>query len=263
MIMSPAKTSIPINQYPFWGWLRFWRLVCVHIFLSITFSRSQLIHLVQFFPSPKQRLSFNLLTPGIAPHPAWCHPRRLGMFLEVLKNHPGKKGVPNVLWKFDHVFLYNCQNYYTFTSRTWYILYYKYIICIYIYYTNQYTFAQHGMIKLECFPCHRVGVIARSAASMAGSSIASSVLSAPPSGYYRQLRTPNLMHLWWSIYGKDKEQQQQQPGWKLKVEKIEGNWMHLDGSSYPSVNIKSSVGIQAWKVRWFGLMDHGGPTSWS
>ncbi|CAL1144239.1 unnamed protein product [Cladocopium goreaui] len=33
----------------------------------------------------------------------------------------------------------------------------------------------------------------RSVASRAGSSIASSVLSAPPSGYYRQLRTPNLM----------------------------------------------------------------------
>mmetsp|Transcript_16662 Transcript_16662/g.28306 ORF Transcript_16662/g.28306 Transcript_16662/m.28306 type:complete len:207 (-) Transcript_16662:43-663(-) len=34
----------------------------------------------------------------------------------------------------------------------------------------------------------------RSVASRAGSSIASSVLSAPPSGYYRQLRTPNLMY---------------------------------------------------------------------
>ncbi|CAK9026202.1 unnamed protein product [Durusdinium trenchii] len=35
----------------------------------------------------------------------------------------------------------------------------------------------------------------RSAPSVAGSSIASSVLTAPPSGYYRQLRTPNLMYL--------------------------------------------------------------------
>lgn len=31
-------------------------------------------------------------------------------------------------------------------------------------------------------------------ASMAGSSIASSVMSVPPSGYYRQARTPNLMY---------------------------------------------------------------------
>eukprot|EP00930_Biecheleria_cincta_P055401 TRINITY_DN41723_c0_g1_i1.p1 TRINITY_DN41723_c0_g1~~TRINITY_DN41723_c0_g1_i1.p1 ORF type:complete len:209 (+),score=29.09 TRINITY_DN41723_c0_g1_i1:89-715(+) len=35
----------------------------------------------------------------------------------------------------------------------------------------------------------------RSAASMAGSSIASSVMSVPPSGYYRQARTPNSMYL--------------------------------------------------------------------
>eukprot|EP00440_Ansanella_granifera_P034821 gb/GFBE01037774.1/.p1 GENE.gb/GFBE01037774.1/~~gb/GFBE01037774.1/.p1 ORF type:complete len:205 (+),score=30.32 gb/GFBE01037774.1/:1-615(+) len=34
----------------------------------------------------------------------------------------------------------------------------------------------------------------RSAASMAGSSIASSVMSAPPSGYFRQVPTPNLMY---------------------------------------------------------------------
>ncbi|CAE7722452.1 unnamed protein product, partial [Symbiodinium sp. CCMP2456] len=34
----------------------------------------------------------------------------------------------------------------------------------------------------------------RSSASLAGSSIASSALSKPPSGYYRQIPTPNLMY---------------------------------------------------------------------
>ena len=48
-----------------------------------------------------------------------------------------------------------------------------------------------------------------------------------------------------------------------RLKPFEGNWMDLDSSICPSVNIKNYVWIQVCKVRLFGLMERWGPPSWS